>query len=143
MKELPVPENEIEIFIELIKSRPHLFDENYITKSFVHHAKTVIQDPFSEEIIQQISNCINRKIPMSVIRLGDGEMNLLTFTQYPSLPELSYITAKESINKREHSFKVNKTWLFLFEQMMFTALKEADVVGVLGMWRPNLIDADK
>ncbi len=143
MKVLSVPDLELNLFIKLIKRKPDLFDTIYLTKYYKKTSKKIIPDPFSKNISNLIINYIQKNKPMSVIRMGDGEMNLLTYTQYPQLPELSFQTAVESVRKRQHSFVVNKSWLFIFEQMMNTAINEADILGVLGFWRPNELNAEQ
>lgn len=141
MKELQVPITEIEIFINLIKEQPLLFDTLYLKKIYKRKSKKLISEPFSKKIVYHIIKRIKKNKPLSVIRIGDGEMNLLTYSKYPKLPELSYHTALESVRKREHSFRANKSWLYILEQLMYTAIKEADIVGVLGLWRPNRLTA--
>lgn len=143
MNVISVPDSELDRFVKLIKSKPDLFDTLYITKYYKKKSKKIISDPFSKNIASLIISHIKKKKPMSVIRMGDGEMNLLTYTQYPQLPKLSFQTAAESVRKRQHSFVVNKSWLFIFEQMMNTAIKEADILGVLGFWRPNELNAEQ
>lgn len=143
MKPLSIPETELKIFLNLIKKHPNFFDEYFLIKTYKNKSKKLISDPFSKKIIKCIIKNIKNNIPMSVIRMGDGEMNLLTYTKYPLLPELSLLTAEESVRKRQHSFITNKSWLYTFEQMMFTAVKEADILGVLGLWRPNKLTAEE
>ncbi len=138
MNSFHIPANETELLRALILKQPELFDSQFLESFYQPKVRKLIPDPLSKEIIFQIVKALRLKAPMSVIRMGDGEMNLLTFSQYPKLPELSYLTAAESVHKRPHSFKVNRSLLFQLEDLMVKAVNRADIVGVLGLWRTRL-----
>lgn len=143
MNDLNIPKDEIDIFIQYIRENANLFNHNCLIKKYKKKSRKIIDNPFSISIVTQIAKYIKKNKPMSVIRMGDGEMNLLTYSKYPHLPKLSFLTAKKSVLKRQHSFKVNTSWLFIFEETMMTAIKEADMVGVLGLWRPGQLCSEK
>lgn len=143
MKPNPIPKTEQELFVKMVRQQPLLFDSNHLSKTYKKHSKKVISDPFSKKIVYKIKYSLKQEKPLSVIRMGDGEMNFLTFSKYSQLPKLSTFAATASVNKREHSFKVNEFWLFLLEEMMMTAVNEADIIGVLGLWRPGKLTSEK
>ena len=73
----------------------------------------------------------------SVIRLGDGEMDLLSFGAYPDTPTINRCSASATIRRHGGSCGDDELWVSVLREMMMSAVLQADVVGVLGLWRPR------
>lgn len=140
---ISISPKELDLLIAEIEKQPELLNTDFINKHYCNNSHTVISNPFDDTITNKIIKAIYDNVGYSVIRMGDGEMNILSYAQYTQFPELSYLTAKKSVFKREHSFNVTKTWLLILQKMMETAINEADIVGVLGLWRPNSISSNQ
>lgn len=129
---------EISLFKELVSNNISLLSTEYIKSIYNKNTLKSITDPFHKDIINFIIQRLKNNIPTSVIRLGDGEMNLLAYSNYPELPNLSRFAALSSIAEQKHTFEPSKTWLTVFEHMMMSAVLEADMIGILGFWRPHI-----
>lgn len=130
-------ENEINQFVKIVNQKEFLLDTRYVRCKYKKHVKKFISNPFDKTVSKIIIRFLKKNKPMSVIRLGDGEMNLLSLSYYKQFPKISNYAADYSVRAQSHSFNVSKSGLFLLEQMMMTAVKEADIVGTLGHWRPK------
>ncbi|WP_223786928.1 hypothetical protein [Marinicella meishanensis] len=143
MKDLNIPESEKARFEQMVRAQPELLSSRALLAALKPLAKQVISDPQSPDIGRLIQTALRQEQAYSVIRLGDGEMNLLAYSKYPEVPEVSFKTAVETVNKRQHSFKTSRTWLYLLEEMMHTAMLESDLIGVLGLWRPGPLSMEQ
>lgn len=121
----------------MICQKPELLDPNHIISCYQPNCSKLFSEPVSSGLVQVIINALRNQLPFSVIRMGDGEMNIMTYSDYPQLPTMSSQAVKLSIHKREQSFKATHEWMFVLEKLMKSAVREADVIGVLGLWRTN------
>lgn len=119
---------------------PEYFDVDFVRSVYVKFSKSVYPDPFDISLVKLICKSLELKEPLSVIRIGDGEINLMTYTHYPSTPQLNYYVAKKSISRRCHQFEASKIWLVILQDLMMNALQHADIIGQLGLWRPKKIN---
>ncbi len=143
MKKEEIPPTELEAFDQEVLRTPEYLDVDFVISQYTKNTRQVIEDPLSDQVITIIKNALVDRKPFSLVRFGDGEVNLLTFSKYELTPGLNYFVAQQSVNKRDHSFLVGKTSLFLLEQLMSQSLDSADVVGLLGLWRPNKFTVDQ
>jgi hypothetical protein len=75
--------------------------------------------------------------------MGDGEMNLLTYRAYPGSPLLDRYSVLKTVEQQLDRFVPDDVWMLALREMMLSAVQQADVVGVLGLWRPKpLPDVD-
>ena len=135
MKETDIPEQELLLFRQEALSHPEYFDVNYLNKQYAKSCLKVIRDPFDIKVVNLIKQALALKKPLSLIRLGDGEVNLLTYSSYSKTPKLNYFVAEQSTNKRSQSFNVSEYTLLQLADMMHQAVLSADVLGLLGVWR--------
>ncbi|MBC2777728.1 hypothetical protein [Parasphingopyxis marina] len=75
--------------------------------------------------------------PFSAIRIGDGEANIAGYKYYRKTPSLNRHALAASIGNRKDSFSPTEAWLDKLNALMNAAIASADVVGVLGIWRPR------
>lgn len=132
-----IPKQELDTFRKNVKSQPNYLDVHYVREQYKKYCRKVVADPFDFESVAWVNKAIEKKLAMSLVRMGDGEINLLTYPKYDQTPTLNEVVARKSIDKRLHSFNTNEQGLYELSTLMETALIDADVVGVLGLWRPS------
>lgn len=136
-----IPQNEIEYVIQAIRSRPEYFNSDSIIEAYKSCGLEVIADPFGETVLIPIKHALQTQQPLSVI--GDGEANLLTYGMYPETINLNYFVAKAAITRRKDSFIVDEHWFIILRDLLMGALAQADIIGVVGLWRPGQNNSEK
>jgi FkbM family methyltransferase len=132
---------EIDRMVEQIRAHPDYWVPSKVTEIYRSLGLTTLPDPFCAEVPDLIAKALREERPYSVIRLGDGEINLLSFGAYDT-PHLDRFCAAASIRKRADTFIPNDLWLLALREMMMAAVAQADIVGVVGLWRPRAVDAE-
>jgi hypothetical protein len=132
-----VPANEFDAVTDLMRQRPEYGSTDYVRDAYVALGLEVMPDPHDQGLIDRIATALRAAVPMSVIRLGDGEMNLLAYGVYPNSAHLDRACAADIIESQPDRFLVSERWMSTLADMMLSAVKQADVVGVIGLWRPN------
>ena len=141
----PFPEQETEIFL----SQLHQASLNYpsitnIERTYHSHCRRVIPDRTAGEITDILIDSLNQQQPLSAIRIGDGEGNLLTYKQYPGTPELDRYCADTIIALQEDKFNTTDASLVRLQQWLYDAVMGADIIGVRGVdWRSRLAEASR
>lgn len=143
MNESDIPNKEMTLFRQRVLKHPEYFNVDFINEQYVSYCSTMVADPFDKKITMLIKQAWVNKKPLSLIRLGDGEVNLLTYQAYPETPKLNYFVAEQSVNKRAHSFKVSEETLVQLAEMMHHSLINADIVGLLGIWRLKQVTVEQ
>ena len=144
---MPIPEKELDFFINAIRKKPEYLDPTYIKGLYQKLGLNVISNPFSNKVPQLIIKALKEREPFSVIRIGDGEANLLSFSSYPETPTLNLKAAKKIISMQQDSFSPSYNEIINLQHRIYQAIQTADIVGVIGLWRPQkrktseLIDA--
>ena len=130
-----IPEEELELVADFIHSEFKLYpsDEARI-RAYRKSGHFVISDPNSDLIVDLILDALKERKPFSVLRIGDGEGNLMTYRKYPGTPRLDQYVAQEIINMQEDSFKASGLSLLLLRDMMNASTMQADILGVRGIW---------
>ena len=130
-----IPEEELELVADFIHSEFKLYpsDETRI-RAYRKSGHFVISDPNSDLIVDLILDALKERKPFSVLRIGDGEGNLMTYRKYPGTPRLDQYVAQEIINMQEDSFKASGLSLLLLRDMMNASTMQADILGVRGIW---------
>jgi hypothetical protein len=137
-----IPAEELEQFREEVLASPEYLTVKFVEEAYKKRSMEVVTDPFDLTPIIQIQKAMKAKQPFSLVRMGDGEMNILTYPEYSHTPILNRVVAEQSVNKRMHSFLTNHEELNKLAIKMRSALLNADIVGVLGLWRPRKINAN-
>lgn len=132
---------EIDRMIEQIRAHPDYWIPGKVVETYRSLGLETLPDPLGGEVPGLIAEALRKQLPFSVIRLGDGEINLLSFGAYDT-PHLDRFCAAASIRKRSDTFIPSELWLLALREMMMSAVAQADVVGVVGLWRPRALDAE-
>ena len=83
-----VPDAEIQRVADAMRAKPEYFDEQYIADRYRGFGLTVLPDPFSKDVVVPIVSALENGLPLSVVRLGDGETDILTLDAYAGTPNL-------------------------------------------------------
>jgi hypothetical protein len=78
---------------------------------------------------------LHAKQPFSVVRIGDGEANLLTYDLYPNTPVLDRTSARAIIAMQQDTFAANEDWLVRLREQLLESIHSADIIGVRGVDR--------
>jgi hypothetical protein len=132
---------EIDRMVEQIRAHPDYWVPSKVTEMYRSLGLTTLPDPFCAEVPDFIAKALREERPCSVVRLGDGEINILSLGAYDT-PHLDRFCAAASIRKRADTFIPSDLWLLELREMMMAAVAQADIVGVVGLWRPRAVDAE-
>lgn len=130
------PASEVERTVQRIRSSPDYFSSPYLTETYTRFGLEVLPDPMSPDVADLVTQALRTETPFSVIRLGDGELNLLSFDTYET-PQFDRYCVARSLEMWEDSFLPDDLWMIVLREMMMSAVLQADIVGVLGLWRPK------
>ncbi len=126
-----------------MRDSPHLLDVAEVAQAYASLGLTVLSDPFDVQIGDRIVVALRARSPFSVVRIGDGEMNLLSFGAYAATPNLDRYSVSTLMAIQQDSFEPDETWMLMLRDMMLSCILQADVVGVIGLWQPNAGRVDK
>jgi hypothetical protein len=130
-----IPQSELDEVYQAILSRPDYFEPPYVIDAYENYGLNVIPDAFSKDVILLIQQALLTQTPFSVIRIGDGEANLLSYSAYPTTPHLNQHVIKVAIASQADRFNVDPTWMLILKDLMIGSLLQADIIGVVGLWR--------
>ena len=132
---MSIPQAELNHILQSIGSHPEYLNPKKIQTSYHNLGLEIISSPFSYSIIDKIKIALKNKTPFSVIRIGDGEANIVSFSAYPKTPYLNHYVFKKICAMQQDTFKLNHATMICLEEMLFSALLQADIIGVIGLWR--------
>ena len=72
-------QSEIDEFNQSVQSHPEYLDTEYVIDKYRRYGLSIIPDPFGAKIMLPIKHALSAGHPLSVVRIGDGEINLLSF----------------------------------------------------------------
>lgn len=78
---------------------------------------------------------LERRSPFSAIRIGDGEGNILSYDVFSDTPNLDDFALERSVAIQPDSFQIETLWMSILQEMMLSSILQADMVGVMGLWR--------
>ncbi len=136
-----IPSTEVDYFLDKIAENPEYLDISFIKDKYTSFGLTVIPNPKSNGYINVIKTALINQTPLSVIRIGDGEANFLSYGQYPKTPVLNELSFKKIVAMQQDRFDINAHWMSRLQADMKSAIKQADIVGAIGLWRagkPNI-----
>jgi hypothetical protein len=142
LKVIVIPQEEIDFVARSIREKPEYVDPNFIKVAYENYDLEVISDPFAKEIIYKIKHALKHQIPYSVIRIGDGEANILTYSHYEETPILNKWVFEQIIALQQDSFNLSERWMLDLQNQILQTIKEADIVGVTGLWRPEKVSVE-
>ncbi|MEA2047498.1 MAG: hypothetical protein U9O64_03525 [Campylobacterota bacterium] len=129
--------SEINCLAQEFRDNPNYFDTEFVCKAYQSYGLDVYPNPKNLEIISVITKALEDKTALSVIRIGDGEMNLLALDAYPKTPLLNRASAQEIIAMMEDSFILTPFYEVILRDLLFASILHADIIGVLGVYRIN------
>ena len=130
-----VPEEELKLVAHFISSEFENYpSDNARIKAYEKAGYSVISNPDSEVIVDLIIDALESHKAFSVVRIGDGEGNLMTYLKYQNTPILDQYVARAIIKMQEDSFEANKLSLLLVRDLMNASARQADILGVRGIW---------
>lgn len=132
---MTIPKSEIVEFTRSIYSHPEYLQPQYVIDAYRKYGFRPISDPFCKSIVTAIYQALSSGKPLSIVRVGDGEINLLSFGSYPNTPRLNQSAVVKIIAMQKDRFKIDAFWSLLLRDLMFNALLQADIIGVIGLWR--------
>lgn len=138
-----IPQSELEEMVQSIRAHPEYLDPEYVLNTYRAHGIEVIPDPFSADIMTPIKYALHAGKALSVIRIGDGEINLISYKTYTSTPNLDHHVVKRIIAMQQDRFEVDTFWMIILRDLMMGALLQADIIGVIGLWRPNPLSTEE
>lgn len=130
-----VPEAEIELFRQHIHAHAEYCDPEYVIGAYEDAGLTVLPDPFSAAVLDPIIEALRKENPLSVIRIGDGEVSLLAHDSYVGTPSLDRYALLATIALMKDSFEVSELWMSVLRDLMLAAVWEADLIGCRGLSR--------
>ena len=135
---------DLALLADQLRSNRQIFDTDWFRSALGRNGHKVIADPTANDLICLIEQALNERRPYSVIRLGDGEANLLTYTGAQSTtPYLDWQVAAQSVEDQADRFVPSPDLLLALRSSLERSVLAGDIVGVLGLWTyaPILVDA--
>lgn len=121
------------ILHELAMSYRHLSYPKVI-RAYRQAGCVVIPSPEDRRIADRVIAALGTETALSVIRIGDGEGNLLAYQQFEGTPTLDLHCFAASITNQTQQFRLSPTGIAQVQGMMREAVAAADIVGVRGPW---------
>ncbi|CAA6822543.1 MAG: Unknown protein [uncultured Sulfurovum sp.] len=129
--------SEIDYLAQEFRDNPNYFDTKFVCEAYQSCGLDVYPNPKSLELISSITKALKDKTAFSVIRIGDGEMNLLALDAYPKTPLINKASAKEIVAMMEDCFILTPLYETILRDLLFSSILQADIIGVLGVYRIN------
>ena len=127
-----VPEREIDIFRRQVGSKTEYDDPNHIVETYRTLGLTVLPGPFNAQVVTRIIAAIREGTPLSVIRIGDGEGTVVALHAYAGTPNLDRHTIEATMSIMKDSFQLSELWMTILRDLLLLAVRQADIVGVVG-----------
>ncbi len=125
----------MEQIVQQIRAHPEFLDTNFVRDAYRSFGLDVMPDPFNSDVLAPIKKALVSEEPLSVLRLGDGETNMLTYGAYANTPNLDRYAFSAHVADQKDSFHIDKLWMIVLRDLMLDAVHRADIVGVVGLWR--------
>lgn len=132
---MTIPQSELKYFLDCIHAHPEYLDPTEVQECYGALQFDVLPDPFGYSIICKIKTALKQRKALSVIRIGDGEANILSFSAYSATPNLNEYAFKKICAMQQDTFRLNKGTMICLQEMLFSALVQADIIGIIGLWR--------
>jgi hypothetical protein len=121
-----------------LRERAQLFDPDWMRRSLQSSRRRVICEPESLGIVTRIEEALRAAAPCSVIRLGDGEANLMMVARAACpTPALARWAAEALVRLQADAFEPTAALLEEVGRAIAASAQTADIVGVLGLWVPT------
>ena len=111
------------------------YDPSYFAEKLIGRVGKIIENRHDVQLCFAIKVALEEGVPYSVIRIGDGEANILTYGNYPETPEYNFFAVKRIVAMQKDNFVVNKFWALTLKEYLMSAIAQADIIGVTGLDR--------
>lgn len=128
----PIPEEEYRRLEAALLAPPHRVLPSLVPLLREYGVEPV-GDPHSPRIADAAIAALRDSRPFSVIRLGDGEFNLIAYGRYPGMPTLDRNGVESSLDMYEDRFAPNEAWTVSIRELLLGAVQQADIVGTTGL----------
>ena len=126
-----------------LRSNRQVYDVAWFRSALCRNGHKVIADPVSNDLIDLVAQALHEQRPYSVIRLGDGEANLLTYAGAQSAtPDLDWYAASQLVQMQPDRFEPSADGLLAIRRALEQSVDAADIVGVLGLWTHAPVSAE-
>jgi len=133
MMSMQTPDTEVARVVSAVLARPECLDPRAVADIYRRQGLLVIPDPSATAISEQVIRALQSQQPLSAIRIGDGEANLLTHNTYAT-PKLNAEVGKLILSMQSDNLEATDKWLKRLSRLMHLSILEADIVGVRGLW---------
>ena len=134
-----VPEDEIERATDQLFALREQHDPEVVRGRYERLGVTPSADPTDAACLAPIGRALEARQPFSVVRVGDAEATFLAYGTYPGTPRLDRFGLAQSVRINQDSFRVQEAWMPILRDWMTWTMEDADLLGVLGCWRPEPI----
>ena len=128
-----VLEREIAIFRRQVGTKTEYDDPNSIIETYRTLGLAVLPSPFNARVVTRIIAAIREGTPLSVIRIGDGEASVVALHAYAGTPNLDRHTLRATVSIMKDSFQLSDLWMTILRDLLLLAVRQADIVGVVGL----------
>ena len=126
---------DLETLADELQSQRQLYDIEWFRSAMRRKGHEIIVDPASDDLISLIEQALAERRPYSVIRLGDGEANLMTYEgAHSTTPDLDWQVAAQIVEMQADRFVPSPDLLAAVRSSLKLSVLAADIVGVLGLW---------
>ena len=132
-----LPAAELDHVAAQIRAQPAYLTPEGVASAYRDLGLAIAADPFAPDVTQRVTAALTEGRPLSVVRIGDGEANMLAFGADPATPALDRYCIARVLDRRRDTFAPDEAWMLALREMLTTALHEADIVGVIGLWGPR------
>jgi hypothetical protein len=131
-------ELELDVLANELRASVQLFDIDWMARTLARRGHRVIPDPASLEIAELVAAALVARRGYSVVRLGDGEANILCYGRATSrTPALDWRAACGVIARQPTRFAPTPDLMLLLHDALQLSVLDADIVGVVGLWQPT------
>ena len=137
-----IPLSEIRAVALEIQSAIDYSDKGELIERYRDYRLQVFEDPCSLHIVGLVQQALHEGRPFSVVRIGDGEANLLAYGNNTNTPYLNRLVADHYVSRQADRFVVSDDSLYLVKHLMLESICCADIVGVRGIYYTGMPDYD-
>lgn len=129
-----VPAAEIAIEVDdLERGGVELFDPERLASALRAYGLPMHTDPRGHAVSDFAIKALQNRRPLSAIRLGDAEFDLLSYGRNPATPALDRYLCEATILNNNDAFSANEMWFVSIREMLYGAIAQADIVGLPGV----------
>jgi len=129
------PESEKQIFRRYLTDRPWLGRQDAVRQQLASTGRLIGVTHDALTPVGILLDGLRHQQPMSVIRLGDGESNLLTWPYHQQTLILNAVCVREIIRIQEIKIPLDIQEIELMRELLFKSICAADVIGLIGLQR--------